>query len=307
MHHNKIIFIVGPTAVGKTEVAFRLAQQMQAEIVSCDAMQVYREVSIATNTPLPEMLRSVPHHCVHVVEPSREFDVAAYNDMALQAVRDIFQRQKTVVITGGSGLYMQVLLDGIFQGAPKERYIRDELWQRFEAEGREALIRELKARDPMAAQRIHPHDTRRIIRALEVCLATDQPFSKLQKERQGLWGKYEISLYALTREREDLYDRINRRVDQMFEQGLMEEIGRLRQRSLSLTARRIIGFREVSGCLDHEYDESRARYLMKLHTRHYAKRQLTWFRKDNRIQWIFLRRDAGAAEPLAALAKAEHL
>ncbi|MFA5260505.1 MAG: tRNA (adenosine(37)-N6)-dimethylallyltransferase MiaA [Candidatus Omnitrophota bacterium] len=294
MPDKHIIFIVGPTAVGKTEVAYLLAQQMDAEIVSCDAMQVYRDVGITTNNPPRDILNRVPHHLMGIRDVEEEFDVAAFRDLALQAIQDIQARQKTVLIAGGSGMYMQVLLDGIFQGAPKQQHLRDELWQRFEAEGAGGLMKELEERDPAAAQKIHPHDVRRLIRALEICRSTGQPFSQLKKERQGLWGRYAITLVALNRPREELYACINARVERMFDEGMVEEIRRLLHRPLSLTARRIIGVSEVAGYLNRDYDEDRARYLVKLHTRHYAKRQLTWFRKEQRLCWVDIRREMTA-------------
>ena len=286
MHSKPVIFIVGPTAVGKTDVACSLAGELGAEIVSCDAMQVYRDVDIATSKPPRDILARIPHHLVDIRNVEDEFDVAAFNDLALQAIRDIHSRHKTVVVAGGSGLYMQVLLDGIFQGAPRQQHLRDELWQTFEAEGAGALVKELAERDPDAAQNIHPHDTRRLIRALEICRSTDKRFSQLKKDRRGIWGRYDITLAALNRPREELYARINARVDRMFDDGLVREIRGLLSRTLSLTARRIIGVSEISGYLKHGYDEAQARYLMKLHTRHYAKRQLTWFRKESRLRWV---------------------
>ena len=270
-------------------MACLMAQQLAAEIVSCDAMQVYRGVDIATSKPSRDLLARIPHHLIDIRDVEEEFDVAAFNDLTLQAIRDIQARHKTALITGGSGLYMQVLLDGIFQGAPKQPQLRDELWQRFEAEGAGALLQELAGRDPDAAQKIHPNDIRRLIRALEICRSTDKSFTQLKKNREGLWGRYDMTLVALNRPREELYARINARVERMFAEGLVEEVRRLLSRPLSLTARRIIGVNEVAGFLNQDYDEARARYLMKLHTRHYAKRQLTWFRKEPRLRWVDIR------------------
>lgn len=294
MPHKRIIFIVGPTAVGKTEVACLLAQQLDAEIVSCDAMQVYRDVDIATNKPSRDILNRVRHHLIDIRDVEEEFDVAAFEDLALRSIREIQTRQKTALVTGGSGMYMQILLDGIFEGVPKQQHVRDELWQRVEAEGAGALVKELEARDPAAAQKIHPHDVRRLIRALEICRSMEKPFSQLKKERQGLWGRYDMTLVALNRQREELYARIDARVEKMFEDGLVEEIRRLLRRPLSITAGRIIGVSEVAGCLNQDYDENHARYLMKLHTRHYAKRQLTWFRKEARLRWVDIRKEMTA-------------
>lgn len=296
MSYKHIIFVVGPTAVGKTDVACLLAEQGGAEIVSCDAMQVYRDADIATNKPSRDILARIPHHLIDVRDVEDEFDVAAYNDLALQAIQDIHSRNKRAIVSGGSGMYVQILLDGIFQGAPRQQHLRDELWRCFESEGAGVLLKELEERDPAAARKIHPHDVRRIIRALEICRSMDKPFSQLKQERAGLWGRYDMTLVALNRPREELYDCINARVDRMFEQGLVEEVRLLLGRSLSMTARRIIGVSEVAGYLNQDYGEDRARYLMKLHTRHYAKRQLTWFHKEKRLHWIDIRKEMTAED-----------
>jgi len=283
---QKVVFIVGPTAVGKSSVGLALAQQWGGEIVSCDAMQVYREVVIASNKPSPDMLAKVPHHLVGIVSVTESFDVASYNRLANEAIVAIQGRGKIPIVVGGSGLYMQVLLDGIFSGSGRNENLRREIENRLRQEGADALYEELKRYDPTAAQKIHPNDVRRLVRALEVCQTSVGSFTEVKQDRVGIWGKQDVVLYCLDRNRDELYGLINARVDEMFAQGLVEEIRQLKTLALSPTANAIIGIKEVGGYLAGAHDVERAKYLMKLNTRHYAKRQLTWFRKEKRLQRV---------------------
>jgi tRNA dimethylallyltransferase len=280
------IFIVGPTAVGKSEIGFCLAQRLNAEIVCCDAMQVYRQVSIASDKPAARHMGLIPHHLVDVCSVTEDFNVARYRELAMNAIQDVRARGKTPLIVGGSGMYMSVLLDGIFEGITVEEDIRKKLAKEEKAKGLGHLYERLKSLDPQAAAKIHPNDPQRIIRALEVALSTGQPISGLQQKREGLWGKLPIKIFALNRPRQELYQRVEARVEAMFAKGLVEEIKKISVVPLSLTARKIIGVPEVMGYLKGEQDLERAKYLMKLHTRHYVKRQLTWFRRDKRLSWI---------------------
>lgn len=282
-----IIFIVGPTAVGKSQVAFELARSMKGEIVSCDAMQVYRQINIASDKPDAAALSSVPHHLVDVVSVEEEFNVASYRVLAEKAVLDILRRGKVPVVCGGSGMYMASLLDGVFEVGAIDLTIR----QRLEGEAKAdlgKLYQYLTGVDPAAAQKIKPHDPQRIIRALEVFEATGTPISVLQRQRSGLWGKHDIRIFALNRSREALYHRAEVRIDEMFERGLVEEVKAVRQHKMTATVSKLIGIPEVSGYLDGHHTIERARYLMKLNTRHYVKRQMTWFRRDVRLAWIDL-------------------
>ncbi len=276
MKDPALIFIVGPTAAGKSEIALCLAQRRNAEIICCDAMQVYREIAVASDKPSAKARSLVPHHLVDVVSVTEDFNVARYRGLAAQAIQDIQKRGKTPLIVGGSGMYMAVLLDGIFEVKAGAR-IEDSSLLTHDR---------LKTLDPQAARKIHPNDSQRIVRALEVAVATGQPLSRLQQKREGLWGTMPIKIFALNRPREELYQRVEARVDEMFTKGLVEEIKQVSALSLSVTARKLIGIPEVMGHLKGEYDLERAKYLMKLNTRHYVKRQLTWFRRDKRLTWI---------------------
>lgn len=283
---KKIIFIVGPTAIGKSDVALELAKNIQGEIVSCDSMQIYREISIASNKPTKKEMDEVKHHLVDIVSVEEEFDVARFNDLAIDVVNDIHDRGLVPIIVGGSGLYMQILLDGIFEGAPENTDLRQELISIADEKGNEHLHRLLAEKDPVAAGKIHANDRRRIVRALEVFMMENRKHSELKKERQGLWGRYDIYIYCLNCDREMLYDRINCRVDKMFDDGLLDEIKGLGVFDLSKTARGLIGLKEVVGYLSGGYDIEEAKDLMKQNTRRFAKRQLTWFRRESRAKWI---------------------
>lgn len=290
-NHGKIIFIVGPTAVGKSDVGMHLARKLRGEIVSCDSMQIYKEIRIASNKPSPKDLNEVPHYLVDIISVREEFDVAKFNTLALAAIHDIHRRGRVPVIVGGSGMYMQVLLDGIFEGGIKNQSLRKDLKGQAHQYGNQYLYDKLKEEDAQAAAKIHPNDVRRVIRALEVCITRKTLISQLQTQRQGLYGQCDIALFAFNREREALYAKINARVDRMIDAGLVDEISRLNGCAWSLTARKIIGVAEIQSFLNGDCDLQQAKEQIKLNTRRLAKRQLTWFRRDDRLQWIMLQPD----------------
>jgi len=286
MTSEKIIFIVGPTSVGKSQIAVHLARKINGEIISCDSMQIYKEISIASNKPTPDEQKSIKHHMIDMVPVSCEFDVAEYNKLVNEAIQNLFKKKKIPVIVGGSGLYMQILLDGLFEGAGKNDELRNQLELEAEANGNKFLHEKLEQVDPQAAAKIHPNDRRRIIRALEIFITENQPIDAVRQKRSGLWGKYDVRVYGLNREREELYDRINTRVETMFQEGIEKEIKRIYKKELSNTAGQLIGLEEVGGYIDGQYPLEQAKYLMKLNTRHFAKRQMTWLRKESRLTWV---------------------
>lgn len=288
MNSKKIIFVVGPTAVGKSDVAFCLAQDIGGEIISCDSMQIYKEIHIANNRPTQDALDAVAHHLVGIFSVEQEFDVAQFNQRALKIIEEVHNRSHIPVIVGGSGMYIQILLDGIFKKGVKNEALRKDLKEQANQRGNEYLYGKLKVADSKAALKIHPNDLRRVIRALEICTTANMPISDLQKDRQGLWGKYEICLFALNRDRQELYDRINARVEQMFDDGIVDEIKGIEEDWWGKTAQKIIGVQEVRGFLRGEYDLEETKAKIKLNTRHLAKRQLTWFRHEKRLHWITL-------------------
>lgn len=283
---NKIIFVVGPTAVGKSRIAVSLAQKINAEIISCDSMQVYRGMDIITSKPPLRLRKMTRHHLLGVVSPVKTYNVARYRLDALKKVKDIFRRGKIPLFVGGTGLYMSILIDGIFKVNCENSNVRKRLYKEAEQMGSGYLHNRLLKIDPQAAQKIHPHDARRIVRALEVFGACGKPISVLQKQRKGLADAYEVKIFCLNIERDKLYKRIDSRVDRMFSQGLVRQVKQLIKLKLGRTASGAIGIRELKGYLEGLYDLGAAISLMKKNTRNYAKRQLTWFRKDKRIEWI---------------------
>jgi len=286
MAKKKIVFIVGPTAVGKTGVSVVVARQLKGEIINADAMQVYKEISILNNKPDSRSMRSVPHHLVGFLSVGDTCNVAAYSQKARRTIRSILDEGKLAVVVGGSGLYVRVLLDGIFDQGPSTPDIRQQLKKEAQEHGTLLLYRRLQQVDPQAARRIHPHDLRRIIRALEIFHTHHQPISFLQKRRSGLWGRHKILLFGLNMQRQDLIKQIDQRVERMFDKGAVREVRLLTGQSLSQTARGMIGIREIQGYLRGNYPLEHAKELMRIHTRQYAKRQMTWFRQEKRLRWL---------------------
>ncbi len=298
MNTIPVVFIVGPTGVGKSAVAMafaRLAAPGGVELVACDAIQVYREVAIASDKPSADMRRQVRHHLLDVVPVKEEFNAERYRVLAAAAIDDILARGRQPVVVGGSGMYMMALLDGLFEEGGAAAGCRATL----EARDLAGLYAELQRVDPPTAEKISCNDKKRTVRALEVFYATGVPMSVQQKRRDGIWGKYDIRLIGLERPRAELYRRVEARVDAMFAAGLADEVKGLLAGPLSSTAARIIGVPEVKGVLGGAYDLERAKYLIKLHTRHYVKRQMTWFRKDKRVRWLA----AGENEPAGETAQ----
>lgn len=285
---NKLIFLVGPTAIGKTGISFELAKFIECEIISCDSMQVYKGMNVGTSKPAKILLGSIPHHLIDVIEPSEEFSVALFRGLSIKAIEEIVSRKKIPLLVGGSGLYVKVLIDGIFEAPTTDRELRDRLQQEAEELGTGALYRRLQEADRDSAVKIHANDLRRIIRALEVYEKAKVPISELRKKTAGLGGKYDIRIFGLNMERAALYGRIDERVDLMFSEGIVSEARALLEGKLSLTASQALGYKEVFGYLKGEYDLEEAKRLVKRNTRHFAKRQLTWFRRDERIEWIMV-------------------
>jgi len=282
----KIIFLAGPTAIGKTEIAVILAKKMNAEIISCDSMQVYKGMDIITAKPSPTLRKRIPQHLMDIVSPTKRYDVSQYRKDALKKIKEISKKGKTPLVVGGTGLYMSILIDGIFKASPQNQKMRQKLFKEAEEKGNAFLYERLKKIDPEAAAKIHSHDTKRIVRALEVFQTSGKPISQLQKQRIGLADEYEIKIFCLNMEREKLYKRIYARVERMFKQGLIKEVKKLLKLKLSKTASYAIGIRELKGYIEGKYNLEEAKRLMKHNSRLYAKRQLTWFRKDKKIKWL---------------------
>lgn len=285
-----IIAVVGPTAVGKTEYAIRLARELDGEIVSCDSMQLYKFMDIGSAKPTKAEQAMVPHHLVDEIDPRREFSVVQYQKLARQAISDIHSRGKLPVISGGTGLYLNsILYEMDFSAPPRQDGYRKELEALAENQGVEVLHRRLAEKDPDAAQRIHPNNIKKVIRALEAVESTGEGIRPFSQAVQPFAG-YRPFLIGLTRERNQLYDRINRRVELLMEQGLLEEVRGLMD--MGLTEENIsmkgIGYKELIAHLKGEYGLDEAIAKIQQNTRHYAKRQLTWFRRYDKIEWFDL-------------------
>lgn len=283
---DEIIFLVGPTAIGKSEIAVRLAKKINAEIISCDSMQIYKYMDIITSKPALSLRRKIHHHLINIISPEEEYNVSRYCQDASRKIKEITKRGGIALFVGGTGLYVSMLMDGIFKAGAQNQRIRDRLYKQADNFGSDYLFERLKKIDPQAALKIHPHDTKRIIRALEVFEATGKPISILQKQRRGFIDDYAVRIFCLNLKRDKLYKKIEERVDKMFKQGLVGEVKQLLKLRLSKTAAYAIGVKELKGYFDGSYDIKEAKRLIKRNTRLYAKRQITWFRKDKRIKWV---------------------
>jgi tRNA dimethylallyltransferase len=285
---KKIIFIVGPTAVGKTSLSVGIAERMGGEVISCDSMQVYQGLDILSGKPSLKERKKIAHHLISIIKPSRNFDVSQFIDLSKKLITDIHKRGKIPVFAGGTGLYINSLLNGLFEGPSQNKKIRDELYKKAKTYGKEKLYKKLKEIDPLAATRIHPHDLRRIVRALEVYQITKTPISQLQKQRKGILGDrhFDIQIIGLTAPREKLYEKINARVDLMFKKGVIAEAKSLLKHRCSKTFRQALGIKEISLYLKGGINLNELRQLLKRNTRRYAKRQISWFKRNSRIQWV---------------------
>ena len=285
----QIITIAGPTASGKTALSIQLAKEMDGEIVSCDSMQVYKDMDIGTAKPTPEEQQGIPHHMLSVAEPWEDFSVSRYCAMADPIVEDILRRGKSPIIVGGTGLYMDALIRGnAFAPCPSTGR-REELEALAASQGIEAVIERLRAVDPESAARLHPSDQKRIIRAMEVYLETGMTITEHNRKTQEIPPKYHPIRFTLTdRQRQTLYDRIDRRVDAMVEAGLIEEIQGLLARGVpeKCTAMQAIGYKEFVAALHGACSLEEAAGQVKQSSRHYAKRQLTWFRRNPENIWL---------------------
>jgi tRNA dimethylallyltransferase len=254
----RIVFLVGPTAAGKTELAVSLAGKLNAEIISCDSMQIYKGMEILSCQPSKSELKIIQHHLLAEVSPEKEFNVSKYRGMALRKIKEIIEKGKIPLFVGGSGLYMSVVVDGIFKVKAEDKKTRKKLFLQAQRKGSLYLHDKLRKVDSLAAAKIHSNDTKRIVRALEVFEVTGKPISSLQATRVGLQDKYDIDIFGLDIPRETLDRRIDLRVDKMFRQGLVKEVKRLLGLKLSKTSRYAIGVNEVKGYLEGVYEIGRA-------------------------------------------------
>ena len=291
---KNLICIAGPTASGKTALSIALSKELDGEIVSCDSMQVYKRMDIGTAKPTVEEREGIPHHMLDVAEPWEDFSVSRYCEMASPIVDDILARGKTAIIVGGTGLYMDSLIKGNEFAPYPATGRRQELEALAEEKGIEAVIEQLREVDPESAQKLHPSDRKRIIRAMEVYLETGNSITEHNRRTQELPPKYHPVWFALEDvDRQTLYDRIDKRVEIMLQDGLIEEIQFLLAEGIpeKCTAMQAIGYKEFVDALNGRSSMETATQLVQQSSRKYAKRQLTWFRRNKDIHW--LRREAG--------------
>jgi tRNA dimethylallyltransferase len=299
-----IYFLLGATASGKSSVGLRLAKMIEAEIVSVDSMQVYREMDIGTAKASSEEREQVRHHLINVVEASESFSAARFVELAGKAISEISGRSKVVLAVGGTALYAKALAEGLFDGPGSNAQFRRELKDRAARLGSEVLHEELAQVDPAAAERIHANDLRRIVRALEVFELTGEPISSFQQQFGRANPAYSCHYVCLRRTREDLHGRINARVKGMIRAGLVDEVRGLLSGpgGLSMQARQGLGYQEIIAHLGGEMELAEAIEAIKINTRRFAKRQVTWFRRFPNVHWLDAEADSDAAS-LAELAR----
>lgn len=282
-----LVVILGPTASGKTALSLMLAEFLQGEVVSCDSVAVYREFEIGTAKPSPEERARVPHHLIDVVQPNQLFTAGDYSRLARQALDGIHSHNHLPIVVGGTGLYLRALLEGLFAGPPHSEELRTRLRERASERGPVYLHNLLRRLDPPAAAAIHPHDAAKIIRAVEICITSRSRMTKLwQQGRDPLTG-FRVLRLGLNPEREALYQRINLRARQMFEEGLIEEtrelIGRFGTKARPLES---LGYKQAAQYLRGELSLEQATALARQAHRNYAKRQMTWFRREPDVHWF---------------------
>ena len=287
----EVVCVVGPTACGKTKMGVLLAKELNGEVVSCDSMQIYRGMTIGTAAPTREEMEGVPHHMIAVADPRENYSVARYAREAGQCVDDILARGKRPIIVGGTGLYLDALLAGReYASGQAGGAVRAQLERRVAQEGIGPLLDELRAVDPESAQRLNPNDQKRIIRALEVYRETGKTITQHNRDSQRVPPRYDaVYLGFAFEDRQDMRDRIDARVEQMAEQGLLDEVRALLKRGVprGSTALQAIGYKECLSFLDGQSTEEEALELIKLRSRQYAKRQLTWLRRNQDIHWFY--------------------
>jgi len=292
IHHIKIplTIILGPTAVGKSELAIELAQEFGLDIVNADSMQVYRGMDIGSAKPSLKERSLVTHHLIDIKDPDEEFSAAHFKEEARNSIVSLAQEGKLALVVGGTGFYIRALTKGLFPAPSADLKLREELKKKEETQGKWYLYKELEKADPEAALRIHPHDTFRIIRALEVFYLTGEPISQQQKKHQFKHSHFNLLKIGLMRERRELYNRIEQRVDNMIKVGLVDEVKHLLKRGYPPTIKpfQSLGYKQIMSYLQGGLSLDDAVRLIKRNTKRYGKRQMTWFRKDSEIRWFIL-------------------
>ena len=282
---KRVIILVGPTGVGKTGVSILLAKALETEIISADSMQTYRHTDIGTAKPSQDQLREVPHHLIDILSPKESFSAGLFYKEAVRIIDDLHGRRKVPLVVGGTGLYIRTLTGGLFKGPSADLVLREKLKDEEARKGKGYLYKYLLKVDPEAAIKIEPNDLRRTIRALEVVIIEKKTISDFQHSSTETLP-YNFIKIGLTRERKELYGLIEKRVDRMIAEGLIRETKKLLEMKPDRTPLQALGYKEMKRCLDGEITIIEAVDLLKQRTRNYAKRQLTWFRKEPDLNWV---------------------
>ena len=284
-----LIVLTGPTAVGKTSLSISLAKAVNGEIISADSMQVYKGMDIGSAKIRKEEMQGVTHYLVDILEPEEEFHIVKFQELAKAALEEIYAKGKIPILVGGTGFYIQAVTRDIdFTQAEQETSYREELEQFAKEKGAEYLHEKLREVDSKSAENIHANNVKRVIRALEFYHQNGTPISEHNEEQKQQTSPYNLAYFVLTAPREILYERIDRRVDQMMEEGLLEEVKSLRERGChrGLVSMQGLGYKEILAYLEGEYPLEEAVRILKRDTRHFAKRQLTWFRREQDVIWV---------------------
>lgn len=284
-----LLILTGPTAVGKTELSIALAKKINGAVISADSMQVYRGMDIGSAKVTPEEMQGVPHYLIDVLAPEDEFHVVRFQEMAKEALQEIYEKKQIPIIAGGTGFYIQALLYDIdFTEQDEDTALRNHYAQLAEEHGNTYLHEMLRQVDPVSAEMIHANNVKRTIRALEYFEKTGEPISRHNEEERAKESPYDFRYFVLTDERAHLYERIDHRVDLMLEAGLVEEVKRLRAQGChkGMVSMQGLGYKEILSWLEGEISYEEAVYLLKRDTRHFAKRQLTWFRRERDVIWL---------------------
>jgi tRNA dimethylallyltransferase len=284
-----LIVLTGPTAVGKTSLSISLAKAVNGEIISADSMQVYKGMDIGSAKIRKEEMQGVTHYLVDILEPEEEFHIVKFQELAKAALEEIYAKGKIPILVGGTGFYIQAVTRDIdFTQAEQETSYREELEQFAKEKGAEYLHEKLREVDSKSAENIHANNVKRVIRALEFYHQNGTPISEHNEEQKQQTSPYNLAYFVLTAPRESLYERIDRRVDQMMEEGLLEEVKSLRERGChrGMVSMQGLGYKEILAYLEGEYPLEEAVRILKRDTRHFAKRQLTWFRREQDVIWV---------------------
>lgn len=299
---KKLIILTGPTAVGKTDISIQLAKAVGGEIISADSMQVYKYMDIGTAKITKDEMQGIPHFLIDVLEPDEEFNVVRFKNMAQKAMDEIYMRGHIPIIVGGTGFYIQAILYDIdfTQNEDDDNEIRNKYYKIAHEKGNDVLHNMLREVDPAAADSIHANNVKRVARALEFFYKTGEKISEHNEEQKAKKSPYKYVYFVLNDDRQKLYERINKRVDIMFEMGLEDEVKKLKgmRYTKNLVSMQGIGYKEMFDYLEGQYDCEQAKYIIKRDTRHFAKRQITWFKRENDVDWMNYNEYANSKEKM---------